>query len=393
MTKKRTSFEMIAKTLPGLEEVLMKELSDLGAGSITPLKRGVSFYGDTELMYRANYHLRTALKVLKPVRVFTLRNEQELYRKTKAVEWNKYMTPEQSLRVDAVVFSSIFRHSGFVALRIKDAIADYFRDRSGRRPDIDPRDPDLVIHIHISHQTCTIALDSSGPSLHKRGYRTDIHEAPLNEVLAAGMLHLAGWNPETNLLDPMCGSGTILIEAGLIANGIPPGSFRKTFAFQRWLDYDPDLFEKAIKQSRNKPVVKGEIRGSDRSGRFVSMAITNAEQAGLARKIEIRQASFEETSPPWNEGMIMMNPPYGERMKTSELNRLYKNVGDVLKQNYTGYHTWILSANKDALKHIGLRPSRKITLFNGPLEVKFQEYLLYHGSIKQKTGSSEENKQ
>ncbi len=379
---------MIAKTLPGLEGVLMKELSGLGAGSIVPLKRGVSFYGDTELLYRANYHLRTALKVLKPIQIFTVRNEHELYQKTRAIEWNKYLSPEHSFRVDAVVFSSTFRHSGFVALRVKDAIADFFRDRTGRRPNVDSRMPDLFINVHISNQGCTVSLDSSGTSLHKRGYRSDTHTAPLNEVLAAGMLHLAGWKPELNLLDPMCGSGTIAIEAGLIANGIPPGSFRKTFAFQYWLDFDPDLFEKVKKRSWNIPTEKGEIWGSDRSGAFVSMVMKNAEYAGLTGEIEIRKALFEKVTPPWNEGIIVMNPPYGERMQTSEINLFYQNVGDVLKQNFTGYCTWILSANKEALKYIGLRASKKMTLYNGPIEVKFQQYLLYQGSKKQKTGSA-----
>lgn len=392
MTRNRYTYEMIAKTLPGLEEVLMMELSGLGATSITPLKRGVSFFGDKELMYMANYHLRTALRVLKPVRIFTFRNEQDLYRKTRAIEWNNYLSPEHSFRIDAVVFSALFQHSGFVALRVKDAIADFFRDRTGRRPDVDLRKPDLLINVHISNQTCTVSLDSSGSSLHKRGYRSDTHKAPLNEVLAAGMLRLAGWAPEDNLLDPMCGSGTIVIEAGLIANGIPPGSFRNKFAFQHWLDYDHELFEKVKRISGDKPAVRGEIRGSDRSGTFVSMALKNAEQAGLTGKIKICQAPFEKLTPPWNEGVIIMNPPYGERMQTSEINRFYKNVGDILKRNFTGYHTWILSSNKDALKQIGLRTSQKITLFNGPMEVKFQKYLLYQGSKKQKTPPSEENK-
>jgi len=388
MISKSSTFEMIAKTLPGLEEVLMKELSGLGAETIVPLKRGVRFYGNTELLYRANYHLRTALKVLKPIRACTVRNERELYQQTRAIEWNKYLSPEHSLRIDAVVFSSTFRHSGFVALKVKDAIVDSFRDRTGRRPDVDSRMPDLLINVHISNQTCTLSLDSSGTSLHKRGYRSDTHKAPLNEVLAVGMLQLAGWRPESNLLDPMCGSGTIIIEAGLIANGIPPGSFRKRFAFQHWLDYDPELFEKVKKQSWNKPANKGEIRGSDQSGTYVSMALKNAEYTGLNGKIEIRQAPFEKLTPPWNEGIIIMNPPYGERMQTSEINRFYQNVGDVLKGNYAGYDTWILSSNKEALKHIGLHPSKKMTLYNGPLEVKFQKYVLYQGSKKQKTESS-----
>ena len=383
---------MIAKTLPGLEGVLVEELAMLGAKAIQPLHRGVRFLGNKELLYRTNYQLHTALRILKPIHVCTVKNERDLYQKTIGIEWKKYLTSGHSLRVDAVVFSSAFRHSGFVALKVKDGIADYFRDRTGRRPDVDSRNPDLSVHVHINNQTCTISLDSSGISLHKRGYRSDTHRAPLNEVLAAGMLKLSGWKPGLNLLDPMCGSGTIIIEAGLIANGIPPGSFRKSFAFQHWLDYDPELFEKVKKISRIKPTKKGEIVGSDRSATYVSMALKNTAFAGLTGKIEIRRSSFEKLVPPWDEGLIIMNPPYGERMQTSEINQLYQNVGDVLKRNYTGYDTWILSSNKVALKHIGLRTSRKITLYNGPIEVKFHKYALYQGSKKQKKEPSKQKK-
>ena len=384
---------MIAKTLPGLEGVLMEELTSLGIKTIQSLRRGVRFYGNMELLYRVNYQLRTALRVLKPIHVCTVRSERELYQKAKAIAWKKYLSSKHSLRIDAVVFSSTFRHSGFVALTVKDAIADYFRDQTGRRPDVDSRMPDLLIHVHISHQTCTISLDSSGTSLHKRGYRSDSHKAPLNEVLAAGMLQLAGWKPESNLLDPMCGSGTIIIEAGLIANGIPPGFFRKSFAFQHWLDYDPGLFEKVKKRAWNKPVKKGKIQGSDQSQSYVSMALKNAENAGLNGKIDIRQASFNKLTAPWKKGIIIMNPPYGERMQIGEINQLYQNVGDVLKCSFAGYDAWIFSSNKEALKHVGLHATKKITLFNGPMEAKFQKYVLYQGSKKQKTTPSKQNKQ
>jgi len=375
---------MIAKTLPGLEPVLADELSELGAKRIKPLKRAVGFYGNTELLYMSNYHLRTALRILKPIQEFVIRNETELYKKVRAIEWNKYLSLEHTFVIDAVVFSSHFGHSGYIGLKVKDAIVDFFRERTGRRPSVDTRNPDVMINVHISNQTCTISLDSSGKSLHKRGYRTDNHKAPISEVLAAGILQLAGWGPESNLLDPMCGSGTIVIEAGLMANGIPPGSFRKSFMFQNWLDYDPDIFKrvKGMKFIHSKK--QGEIRGSDRSGGFVSMARTNVEFAGLTGKIDIIQDSFDRLEPPWSKGLIIMNPPYGERMQTAEINSLYRNVGDTLKRNYAGHEAWILSSNKEALKNIGLHPSKKITLFNGPLEVKFQKYTLYQGSKKQK---------
>jgi putative N6-adenine-specific DNA methylase len=381
---KTNSYEMIAKTLPGLENVLVDELSGLGADKIIPLKRAVRFYGGPELLYLSNYQLRTALKILKPIQEFTVRNEYELYKKARAIEWNKYLSLEHTFVVDAVVFSSSFQHSGYIALKVKDAIADFFMDRIGRRPSVNTRMPDLMINVHISNQTCTISLDSTGKSLHKRGYRSDNHEAPLNEVFAAGLLQLAGWKPEYNLLDPMCGSGTIVIEAGLIANGIPPGSFRRSFAFQNWLDFDPELLKSVKQIPCATSIKKGEIWGSDRSGEFVSMSRKNAECAGLMRKIDIRQTPFDKIIPPWSNGMIIMNPPYGERMQTTEINLLYRNVGDTLKRNYAGFVAWILSSNREALKNIGLQTSKKLTLFNGPLEVKFQKYSLYQGSKKQK---------
>jgi len=379
------SFEMIAKSLPGFEQVLADELVLLGAKNVKPIKRGVRYYGDTELLYLSNFQCYTALKILKPIHHFTVRNENELYIKSKGISWNKYLSVEHTFSIETVVFSSHFKHSGFVGLKVKDAIADFFREQTGRRPDVDPRNPDITVNVHINNQDCTISLDSTGKSLHKRGYRKENHEAPLNEVFAAGILRLAGWSPGLNLLDPMCGSGTIVIEAGLMNLGIKPGSLRRSFAFQNWLDYNPGVF-RAVKQKDSylKPGKKGEIRGSDSVSRFVSMARTNAETAGLKGKINILKSSFESMDQPWPEGMIIMNPPYGERMQTAEINSLYKNIGDTLKKNYAGYEVWILSSNKEALKNIGLQTSKKITLYNGSIEVKFQKYVIYKGSKKPK---------
>jgi len=385
MAKNKERFELIAKTLPGLEQVLADELVQLGAERTRLLRRAVSYYADTELLYRSNYQLYTALKILKPISTFPIRNENDLYLKSQRIQWSRYLTTEHTFSIEAVVHSSLFRHTGFVALKVKDAVADYFRDKTGRRPNVDTRHPDITIHVHITNQQCTLSLDSTGKSLHKRGYRRDNHDAPLNEVFAAGMLRLAGWTPQKNLFDPMCGSGTIVIEAGLVCEGIPPGSFRDTFAFENWLDYDPALFERvkrAKSASENMPI--GEIVGSDVSGRYVSMAERNIDVAGLAGKITIRKNSFEQATPPWSEGMIVMNPPYGERMNPGEINALYRSIGDTLKKNFAGYEAWIISSNKDALKNLGLQTSKKLTLHNGPLEVKFQKYVLYKGSKKQR---------
>jgi putative N6-adenine-specific DNA methylase len=368
-------------TLFGLEETLMEELRQIGAQDITALNRAVSFTGDQRTMYLANLWLRTALKVLKPIHKFTAATEEELYNGVKQIDWAKYMDVDDTLAIESAVNSDFFNHSQYVALKSKDAIVDQFRNRYGKRPNVSVIDPSLRIHIHIFRDQCTISLDSSGDSLHKRGYRLENPIAPLNEVLAAGLISLSGWKGETNFIDPMCGSGTIVIEAGLIAKNVAPGLLRTKFGFQSWLDYDEDLWLqlKAEAEEQQKEITV-EIIGSDLATGPVTIARSNVERAGLDEDIRISRRPIEEQDPPQGGGVMIINPPYGERLEMEDITAFYKMVGDTMKKKYAGYEVWILSSNKDAIKSIGLRTSKRLTLFNGPLECKFHNFSIYAGS-------------
>ncbi len=379
---------MIAKTFSGLEEVLAAELSAQGAEKIQRQNRAVSFSGDQSLLYKCNLWLRTALRVLKPVHQFSATNEHRLYRCLQEIDWRRYLNVEDTLAVNAVVASPHFNHSQYVALKVKDAIVDQFRKHYGRRPSVDVTDPRLRIHIHIADTLCSVALDSSEESLHKRGYRLDKIEAPLNEALAAGLVLLTGWNQESHFVDPMCGSGTIVIEAAMLAHNIAPGRNRK-FGFMKWQDFDADLWQRI----RNEASLAGrqldrKIIGADVSREALRSSKKNVQQVGLDGKIDLEVSRFEDYIPPAGPGMLVMNPPYGERMQKSDIESFYKMIGDSLKQRFAGYDAWILSGNKDALKHIGLRPSQKHIIFNGGLECKFQRFSIYQGSVKSKYGHS-----
>lgn len=380
-----SSLQIVAKTLYGLEAVLADEITALGGQEISLQNRAVSFVGDRRLLYAANLKLRTALRVLRPILTFTATNDDQLYRKIQEVDWAAYLSPADTLAVDCFASSQHFQHSKFVALRIKDAIVDQFRERQGVRPSVDVVSPTLRLNAHVSHDQCTIALDSSGDSLHKRGYRLDKTQAPLNEVLAAGMVLLSGWDRKSPFVDPMCGSGTIAIEAAMLAQNRAPGLCRDNFGLMRWRDFDEVLWQ-AVKQSAQaqNQDTKGEIVASDRSEKAVRIARENAARAGVADAIHFSASPFDRLAVAAGNGTLITNPPYGERMQRSDLLALYKALGDHLKQSYTGFDAWILSGNKQALKHIGLRPSKKIKLYNGPIECSFQRYHLYEGSIKQK---------
>lgn len=374
---------MIAKTLFGFESILAKELLDLGAMDIKEGNRMVSFVGDKGFMYKANLCLRTAIKVLKPYESFKANSEQELYDNIKKLPWEKFLDVEGSLAIDSAVHSDIFTHSQYVALKSKDAIVDRFREKFGKRPDVDLDFPDLRINIHIENNFCNVSFDSSGDSLHKRGYRTATNIAPINEVLAAGMLLMSGWDGQCDFLDPMCGSGTIPIEAAMIACNIPPNLNRKEFAFEKWNDWDENLYEKieasALKKVRD---FHFKIRGYDKAPSAVMKAKDNVTNANLGDFIEIEQKSFFE-SVKQNEGYLHMlfNPPYGERLEI-DIEDFYGKIGDTLKQGYPGTHAWFIATNFDAIKSVGLRASRKIKLYNGPLEGRLLKYVLYEGSKK-----------
>jgi len=376
---------MIAKTFFGFEEILAKELQQLGAQEVQQGVRMVSFAGDKGFMYKANLGLRTALKILKPINSFRAYNEQTLYKGIQAIDWSEYINVNQSFVVDVTLHSEQFNHSQFVALKTKDAIVDQFRDRYGKRPDVDKDYPDLRVNLHIFNDQCSVALDSSGNSLNQRGYRTATNIAPINEVLAAGMLLLSGWDGQGDFLDPMCGSGTILAEAAMIACNIPPNLNRKEFAFEKWNDWDNDLFD-AVTDSLLKRVREFHytIKGYDKAPSAVMKAKDNIKNANLDEYITITQEDFFRTEKETRGPLQMVfNPPYGERLEI-DLERFYREIGDTLKQGYPGTNAWFITANLEALKFVGLRPSRKIKLFNGKLETRFVKYEMYEGSKKDK---------
>ncbi|MDG2497896.1 MAG: THUMP domain-containing protein [Flavobacteriaceae bacterium] len=377
------NFKMVAKTLFGFEELLAKELKQLGAQAVTTGVRHVSFVGDKGFMYKANIGLRTAIKILKPIAKFKVINENDLYNKIKAIPWENYLKSNGSLAVGATLNGDTFTHSQYVSLKTKDAIVDRFRDKSGERPNVDLRFPDLKIDIHIDRHYCTVSLDSSGESLHKRGYKIATNIAPINEVLAAGLILLSGWDGQSDFMDPMCGSGTVLIEAAMIACNIPPNLMRNEFGFERWEDWDVDLFEKIEESLLSKTRdFHYKIMGFDKSPSGVEKATQNVENAKLEDFIYIKHEDFFKTQKGGEEHLHMVfNPPYGERLDI-EMETFYSAIGSTLKHKYPGTHAWMISSNLEALKFIGLRPSRKIKLFNAKLEARFSKYEMYAGSKK-----------
>ncbi len=375
--------DLTAKTLAGLENVLADELKELGASSVEVGNRVVFFRGDKALMYKANYLCRTALRVLKPIGVFSVKNEQELYEKVKRIDWPTLFDVEKTFVVSASVFHSSLTNSLYVALKTKDAIADQFREKLGKRPFVSKENAQMHINVHISQDECTISLDSSGDSLHKRGYRVAVDKAPLNEVLAAGMIKLSGWKQDGDFIDPMCGSGTIPIEAAMMAMHIPAGYYRKHFSFEHWNDFDSELLEK-IKKEASEEICEYDnpIIASDKSYKAFGIARSNLRNAGLHKDIMLLNKPFAKVNPESGKGILIFNPPYGLRLEEDELIELYKHIGDVLKNRFQGYEAWIITGNLEVAKFIGLRPSRKIILYNGPLESRFIKFEMYSGSKK-----------
>ncbi len=375
--------KLTAKTLFGLEKILLLELSSLGAKNIQAVNRAVMFEGDRYMLYKANYCLRTALSILVQIAVFRIRSADDLYRRCLKIDWSLYLDSNTSFAVVPVVNSPLFNHTGFAALRLKDAVADWFRTRTGKRPSVDTDNPDILLNLHISNDLVTVSLDSSVIPLYKRGYRKEQGAAPMNEILAAGIVMNSGWDTQVPLIDPMCGSGTIPIEAALFASNIPPGRFRKSFGFQLWRDYDKELFirMKEETESHIRPC-KGMIFGSDVSEEAVEMSLTNIRSAGLSDMITLSVKDFRDLKPRAEAGVIIINPPYGQRIITDDSNEFYDMIGTVLKHGFPGYDAWIISSDKEALKHVGLKPSGKTALFNGALECLLVNYKLYKGSKK-----------
>ncbi len=376
---------MLAKTFKGLEEVLAQELIELGANNVQQERRAVSFTGDKALMYRVNLCLRTASRVLKPILTFRAKDADEVYAAVKQVDWSQYMDLQTGFCIDSTVYSEEFRHSKYVTYRVKDAIADYWVEKEGKRPSVKITDPDLYINVHIANTTVTLSLDSSGESLHKRGYRVANTEAPINEALAAGMLLMAGWKGETDFYDPMCGSGTLLIEAALIAQNIAPGIFRQKYAFCQWRDFDEELWSDIYNDDSRERAFTHHIYGSDTSFYAVQAALKNVKEAGMSRFIDVRQIRLQEIrrdNP--TPALVMINPPYGERLaQDKDILRLYGEIGTTLKHQFTGSTAWIISSNEEALKNIGLHPARRIRLLNGELDCLFNYYEQFAGDRKE----------
>lgn len=375
-------FELIAKTFMGLEPVLAKELTQLGANNVQIGRRMVSFTGDKEMMYRANFQLHTAIRILKPIAKFKARSADEVYEEVKKIDWSKYIEKGKTFSVDSVVYSEEFRNSRFVTYKVKDAIVDQFRENTGTRPNISVSNPDIRLNIHIAEADATLSLDSSGESLHRRGYRQESVEAPLNEVLAAGMILMTGWRGETDFIDPMCGSGTLLVEAALIAHNMSPGIFRKEFAFEKWPDFDAELFDTIYNDDTQEREFTHHIYGYDIDMKAVNTARLNVRAAGLSKDITIENADFKDFTQPKEKSLLVVNPPYGERISTPNLLNTYKMIGERLKHAFMGNEAWVLSYREECFEAIGLKPSIKIPVYNGSLECEFRKYAIFDGTMK-----------
>ena len=376
-------FELIAKTFMGLEPVLAQELTQLGANDVQIGRRMVSFTGDKEMMYRANFQLHTAIRILKPIKHFKAQSAEDVYNEIQKIDWSLYIPEGKTFSVDSVVYSEEFRNSRFVTYKVKDAIVDQFREKTGTRPNISISNPDIRLHIHIAEDKATLCLDSSGESLHRRGYRQESVEAPLNEVLAAGMILMSGWKGDTDFIDPMCGSGTLVIEAALIARNISPGVFRKEFAFEKWNDFDQDLFDMIYNDDSQEREFEHHIYGYDIDMKAVNTASMNVRAAGLSKDVTIAQQDFKDFTQPAEKSIIVMNPPYGERISTPNLLGTYKMIGERFKKAFTGNEAWVLSYREECFEQIGLKPSIKIPVYNGSLECEFRKYVMFDGKMKE----------
>lgn len=385
-------FELIAKTFQGLEDVLAHELKEIGANNVVTGRRVVSFTGTRETMYRANYALRTAIRVLKPLLHFKATTADEVYDAIKKFDWESVLSLKTTFAVDAVVYSENFRYSKFVAYKVKDAIVDYFREKEGQRPNISVANPGIRFHIHISDDDCTLSLDSSGESLHMRGYRAAKVDAPINEALAAGLVMLTGWNGDCDFIDPMCGSGTIAIEACMLARGIAPGRLRKEYAFEKWPDYDAALFEAVKEEYGAGRPFEHKIYASDINPQAVAATRTNVKTAGLSENFTISCGDFRDFAQPAEKAVMVMNPPYGVRTPSQSILELYRTIGECLKHQFVGGTAWIISNHEECFDCIGLKPSLKIPLYNGSIDCQFQKYRIFAGRLDKFRRGGEELK-
>ena len=373
--------QLIAKTFQGLEDVLAQELIQLGAEDVTPGTRVVAFKGDKRMLYKANFCCRTALKILKPIVSFEAKDTDELYQEVKKYDWEQLLTLNDTFSIDSTVNSDELRHSKFVVYRVKDAIADHFAEKYGKRPSIRLVNAEIQLNVHILNNQVTISLDSSGESLHKRGYRVDQTEAPINEVLAAGLLLKAGWNGSSNLIDPMCGSGTFLIEAALIATNTYPGIFRQSFAFERWKDFEPEILDEIYNDDSAEREFNFKIYGSDISAKAIVISKANVKNARLDKYIDLEVKKFEDYTEAPGNGMLITNPPYGERLSLDDIDKFYDMIGSKLKHVFKGYNAWIIAYKPEHFNAIGLKPSVKYPVHNGALECEFRQYVLFDGTF------------
>ena len=378
------NYQLIAKTVAGLEEVLAAEIRNLGAKNVRVMHRAVICEGNKEMMYRLNYNVRTGLKVLKPFKTFFAKNPDDLYKKVQEIEWWKLLRTDQTFCIDAVTSGRFFTHSQYAALKMKDAIVDQFRDVMGPRPSINTLNPDLRINLHIREDKVSVLFDSSNESLHHRGYRKQVDTAPMNEVLAAGLIQLSGWKADCNFLDCMCGSGTLPIEAAMYAMKIPAGYYRKQWGFMKWDDWDPELWAR-IKEEADSQICEfeHEIWASDRSPKAVAIAEGNIVNARLQHDIHLMKKNMEDLTPPEDGGIVIINPPYGDRLEEDDIDRVYENIGNTLKHSFQGYQCWLITDDAVALKHVGLKPSAKIPVWNGPLECRFVRFDIFKGTLKE----------
>ncbi|GHV34061.1 RNA methyltransferase [Bacteroidia bacterium] len=372
-----------AKTMKGFEGLLEKELKKLGAVNTEQGNRIVSFEGERDLLYKVNFRSRLALSVLKPLVDIKIETQEDLYEAVSALPWEKIFNVDKKMAIESFCMNSVFTHTQFLSQRTKDAICDRFRNKMAKRPYIDLENPDIKIDVYLYDNRLVLSLNSSGEPLFKRGYRQDTNKAPINEVLAAGMLALSGWDASVDFFDPMCGSGTILIEACMRACNMPAQYYRNDFSFQHWYDFDRILWRN-VKEEANEAIAdpECEIFGYDISPRSIAIAEENIRMARLHKDISIRMGDFMQLPAPSEKGVIVCNPPYGERLNEQNINDLYHGFGDKLKKDYNGWTAWLISSNEEALKNIGLHCSKKYTLFNGPLECKFERFDMYEGSKK-----------
>ena len=378
-----SQIKLLAKCPSGLETTLAGELSDLGASNIEVLNRAVSFEGDKRLMYAANYQCRTALRILLPVKQFSILTEEDFYTNIKSIKWEDYFSTDETFAINSTLINSIFTHSQYVSQRTKDAIADRFREKTGIRPSVDIENPDFRINIHMNDNEVNLSFDSSGDSLHKRGYHVANAEAPISEVLAAGMIMLSSWDRNSTFIDPMCGSGTLLIEAAMIAMNLPAGIFREEYGFMKWKDFSKELWDDVVREAmEQKRDIDFEILGSDISAVNLRSAEANLRQANLQDNIQLKVSRFQDILPPEGHGVLITNPPYGERVHVDDIIELYQDLGNLLKRRFAGYKAWAISADLQAIKRIGLKPMKKHILFNGQLECRYVGFDLYDGSKK-----------